>query len=1147
MSYARPLRVTMITLLAMLLTPLAATQARGAVTGTSATRVPGVSQAWLTPAQARLLSADVTDKVIVVFRDQITGTPDAVADTAMRTTGAASLQRDAMAELAQTHARDVRHIALINALAATVSPGEARNLAASPAVAEVVPDVRVRLAAAPLTTSSAAAGSTGAGSTGAGSTGAGDLRPLPGACAPHGQVQLAPEAIEAIHAATASGHGDSAQALGYTGAGVKVAFLADGIDPDNPDFIRADGSHVITDDQDFIGGGTSAPTYGGEAFQDAASIAAQGRVVYNLASFGPRPLTVPCRIRILGVAPGASLVALEVVSQTSAVLSEVLEAVDYAVTDEHVNIINESLGVNPFPDTASLNVMKMANDAAVRAGVTVTVAPGNAGPTDTIGSPASDPKVISVGATTTYRSYAQAGVIPPGAKGWLDDNIAAFSSGGFEQENRTNDVVAPGDTNWAPCTPDPAKYSACTNLAGTKPSPVEDADGTSESAPLTAGVVALVIQAYRESHDGQTPSPAVVKQIIVSTAQDIDAPADQQGAGLVDAYQAVLAAASYPGGTRTPDGHAVLSSATAFSATGPAGATEHFTDTLTNAGSGNVTVGLSSRTLAPYRDVLTRTLRLTQAPEPLQMWVATANLTSTVRFLVQPGQARLSASVATPGLASIFLIAPDGDLAAFNNSVDPSANYGNVQVSEPAAGQWTAVLGTSSTATSVPAVFGASTAGWEPFGTLSARSVTLPPGGSGAVTLTVRTPESPGDQAGSIVLQSSARTPAFARVTSVPVTLRSLLPAPDPSESFTASLTGGHPSGPNIGQVLYYQMDLPAGLRALNASVGTSSAANTFFAELIGPSDQAASTAGNGLTADGGTQIKPETGAQLHVLRPAGGRWWLAINFYGTVSGTALSRPITITINDIGVPATVSGLPDSPGRELAPGKPVTVQLRVTNTGAAPEAYFVDPRLAAQLMARLAAQTVATVTIPVTSGKLPVYLVPAHTTAITATASSPQPLYFDLSWPFGDPDLISGLGTTATRTYTAPQVADGDWSIAPFLPGPFGAEAVSPVQAIVSMTARTAAFDTSVSSRAGDMWLASLNASAHFKPYVVDPGQSVTIPVTITPHGIPGSVVRGTLYLDDSSLIPGLATELLLSGNYPTASDVAAFPYSYTIR
>jgi hypothetical protein len=107
MSYARPLRVMMITVLAVLLTPLAATQAHGAVAGTSATRVPGLREARLTPAQARLLSADVTDKVIVVFRDQVTGTPDAVADTAIQTTEVTSRQRDVLVELAQTHAREV--------------------------------------------------------------------------------------------------------------------------------------------------------------------------------------------------------------------------------------------------------------------------------------------------------------------------------------------------------------------------------------------------------------------------------------------------------------------------------------------------------------------------------------------------------------------------------------------------------------------------------------------------------------------------------------------------------------------------------------------------------------------------------------------------------------------------------------------------------------------------------------------------------------------------------------------------------------------------------------------------------------------------------------------------------------------------------
>jgi hypothetical protein len=1082
-------------------------------------------------------AANVTDKVIVVLRDQAISLPGTAADGRMRTADVATLQDNVLAQLARTHARDVHRITLINAVAATVSPSEATALAASPDVADVIPDQPVQLAPAPLAVTQ----------SGTASQPADSLRPLPGACAPGGQVQLDPEALGAIHAA--SSEGDSAQALGYTGAGVKVAILADGIDPDNPDFIRPDGSHVIVGYKDFTGGGTSAPTYGGEAFQDAASIAAQGRVVYNLATFGPRKLSVPCRIRILGVAPGADVVDLEVANKAATTISEILEAIDYAVTSEHVNIINESVGVNSFPDTASLDVMDLANDAAVRAGVTVTVATGDSGPADTMDTPASDPMVISVGASTTFRAYAQAGVMPPEARGWLDDNISAFSSSGFQQDGGTIDVVAPGDTNWAPCTPDTARYSACTNLLGTKAAPVEFADGSSESAPLVAGVAALAIQAYRESHDGQTPSPAVVKQIVVGTAQDIDAPADQQGAGMVDAYQAVLAAASYPGTTVAPPGPAVLESATQLNAIGSAGTTERFTERLTNTGSSGVALSLSSRTLAPYRSVLTRSLTLTRARTPQQLWIEAANLTSTVRFRVGPGQARLSASVVAPGLAVIFLVAPDGDLAAFNNPVDPAANYANVQVSDPAAGEWTALLGTVSTTSSAPAQFSASTATWRQFGNLSTHSVALAPDASRTITLTVRTPASPGDQAGSIVIRSSAAAPAFTSVTSVPVTLRTLLPAPDPSESFTASLTGGHPSGPDLGQTLYYQMNVPAGLRALNASISTGSADNTFFAELINPSGEAVSTAANGLpgaTVQGVTAIVPETGAQLHALTPAAGRWLLAIDFYGTVSGTALAQPIGITVNDSPAQASVSGLPDSPGITLAAGSPETIQLQVTNTSDAPEAYFVDARLAEQTKVTLAAQTVRALTVPTYSTVLPTYLVPSHTTAIAVTASSRRPLYFDLSWPFGDPDLISQQGTTATRTYAAAAVPDGDWVITPFLGGPFGAKAPTSTRTVVSMTAETAAFDPSVSSPAGDLWLTSLSPAAKLTPYVVEPGQSITIPVTITPTGRPGTIIRGTLYLDGTSLIPGLATDLLFSGNYPEASDVAAFSYSYTV-
>ena len=55
--------------------------------------------------------------------------------------------------------------------------------------------------------------------------------------------------------------------------------------------------------------------------------------------------------------------------------------------------------------------------------MTVVASSGDAGTTNTIGSPASDPDVISVGATTSLRLQAQLGETGTNGK-WADDNIA---------------------------------------------------------------------------------------------------------------------------------------------------------------------------------------------------------------------------------------------------------------------------------------------------------------------------------------------------------------------------------------------------------------------------------------------------------------------------------------------------------------------------------------------------------------------------------------------------------------------------------------------------------------------------------------------------------------------------------------------------
>jgi hypothetical protein len=915
---------------------------------------------------------------------------------------------------------------------------------------------------------------------------------------------------------------------------VKVAYLATGINVNNPDFIRANGKHVFVDYKDFSGAGTSSPTNDPEGYIDASSIAAQGRHVYDLASYGAG-LSVPCRIRILGVSPGASLVGLNIFGPTGVgYTSGIVEAIDYAVTVDHVNVLNESFGSNPFPDVASLDLTRLTDEAAVKAGVTVTVSTGDAGPTNTIGSPASDPAVISAGASTTYRLYAQtgiAGITLPGVKGWLDNNISGLSSAGFGQAGGTMNVVAPGDLNWILCTADPVNFPACANFAN-KPTPFLLQGGTSEAAPLTAGVAALVIQAYREAHGGHTPSPAVVKQIIVSTAQNIDAPAEQQGAGLVDAYQAVLAARSYH--AAKPSGQAILASPTQLNAVGQANTTEHFTETLTNEGAKTVTVGLASRTLSPYKTVATGSLKLTNA----------GSYAAAVTFAVPKGQARLSVSAALSGVVNISLISPSGKFAEYN---DPQGfgNYGNAQVADPEAGTWTALIATNGSGAPAPAKFAASTATWQPFGSLSASSVTLAPGASGTVTLTVATPPQAGDESGSILLHSSAVLPAFAAVTSIPVTLRSLIAAPNPSTTVTGTLTGGNGRAPFYAQTAYYQVQVPAGLQELNASVATGNASNSLLAELVDPSGDTVSAAANGLsvtTPSGTTEFQPEVGAQLHALNPAAGLWTVVVDFYA-VPGTAVAAPFTITVSDTQVKADVTDLPDSAGTTLSAGKPVTAMVTVHNNGSTPEAYFIDARLNRQATVTIAPQTTATLTLPNEAGVFPQFLVPSHTTAINPVVSAPDSVFFDFAWTFGDPDLGSSAGKTATGTYTAAEVPAGDWSITPSLTGALGAKPATEVNAALSMTATTAAFDPAVTAPTGDLWLGSTDATAGFTPYVVNPGQSVTIPVTITPEGKAGTVVSGTLYLSDSSLISGT---LVGGGTTPQGSDVAAFPYSYTI-
>jgi subtilisin family serine protease len=487
------------------------------------------------------------ERVIVVLSNQLASTPASKAHISARATRARSEQDAVLTRLAGPAPTRVTHFAVGNAFSATVTTDQAAALAGDPAVASVAQDASVPIDRAP-----APAGATSSGSAGAAKR-TNDVNNSFEICPTDPAVPLVePEALQSIHALTSDGSANAQQLS--TGAGVKVAYIADGIDPDNPDFITPGGDHVIVDYQDFSGDGPNAPSEGGEAFGDASSIAAQGTVSHDLSDFvnQAHPLPPGCNIRILGVAPDAQIVALKAAG-TFFTTSSVLQSIDYAVRVDHIDVLNESFGVAQFPDASSRNAIQLFNDQAVAAGVTLTVASGDGGVNGTIAGSAADPNVISVGATTDNRLYAQTTyAAEPFSNGhWTSDNISALSSGGVTQVGRTVDLVAPGEGNWAVCEPG---FSSCLNFRSPAgPSDIQPFGGTSESAPLTAGVAALVISAYRSTHEGASPSPAVVKQIITGTATDLSVPPSEQGAGLLNARAATEAALTWPGATVAAD------------------------------------------------------------------------------------------------------------------------------------------------------------------------------------------------------------------------------------------------------------------------------------------------------------------------------------------------------------------------------------------------------------------------------------------------------------------------------------------------------------------------------------------------------------------------------------------------------------------
>jgi hypothetical protein len=434
-----------------------------------------------------------------------------------------------------------------------------------------------------------------------------------------------------------------------------------------------------------------------------------------------------------------------------------------------------------------------------------------------------------------------------------------------------------------------------------------------------------------------------------------------------------------------------------------------------------------------------------------------------------------------------------------------------------------------------------------PFGSVSPSNILLAPGGSRTVTVSATTPAQPGDSAGSIVLTSTGGgIDSFLGLesNSIPVTLRSLVNVTSGTGTFSGTLTGGNGRPNGEGEENYYEFNVGAGVKNITANVSlTSDAGDPVGAYLISPSGD---TRGFGQNNTNSSQTLSLT---AYSLNPAPGTWTLVIVFAEPVVGDEVSQPFTGSIKFNDVSATAAGLPDNLGIKLAAGTPVTVPVTITNNGAAPEGFFVDPRLNSTATITLASLDQTTgLTLPLVVNS-PEWFMPTQTSSATVHQTASLPAMFDFGANQGDPDIASSnpgpgplCATSATGSYTPSDggaVSAGVWFATPSecgpYPGPAPAGTVSS-----SMTVQTKQFDTSITSSTGDIMLTAVNPATTVSPVIINPGSTATINVTITPAGASGTAVSGTLYVDD------LVDDVPPYGQF-TADELAGLPYAYTIR
>jgi serine protease AprX len=297
----------------------------------------------------------------------------------------------------------------------------------------------------------------------------------------------------------------AASQYGFDGTGIGVAVIDSGIAP-NSDLNNATGSSRVVYSQSFVAGDTTTSDKFGHGTHVAGLIGGSGALSGTGNGY---PATYA------GMAPNVNLINLRVLDANgNGTDSQVIAAIQQAIALKNtynIRVISMSLG-RPVFESYALDPVDQAVEAAWRAGIVVVVAAGNNGrfvPTSgfgTIGVPANDPAVITVGATMTEQTNSR-----------VDDQIASYSSKGPTAIDHIvkPDLVTPGNRmvslRVAGSTLDSSfpQYEV-TSTSGSSNYFV--LSGTSMATPIVSGAVALMLQ------QSSSLTPDQVKARLMKTA-----------------------------------------------------------------------------------------------------------------------------------------------------------------------------------------------------------------------------------------------------------------------------------------------------------------------------------------------------------------------------------------------------------------------------------------------------------------------------------------------------------------------------------------------------------------------------------------------------------------------------------------------------